>query len=309
MPPLGLGSWNTWDRMSDDDAAAMIRRAVEADAGLFDVAYYNMGPHAENSSTDVRFGRALRASAVARDDVFLCGKLWLWDWPQQGFRAQVEESLDRAGLERFDAVVVGDYAAPPDMHRLVSDVHDLIEAGLFDTWGINNWVIGDTLDALDAADQASAVPPSFAQLKYSIARRSMAEGEAYGNLFRSGRLVLQASDVFEGGVLLGTSPQRKIGADVGGIRERIAAAHCDVKRIAARFDATPAQVAIAFCLAHPATANVLFGASRPAQLESNLGAVALAAAHGAAIRDALAHLWIDRDVPQDGTRASDMSGG
>ncbi|MFT4230399.1 MAG: aldo/keto reductase [Microbacterium sp.] len=300
VPPLALGSWNTWDRMGSDEAVAMIRRAVQADAGFFDVAYYNTGPHAENSKTDILFGRALRQSGVARDDVFLCGKLWLWDWPAQGFRAQLEESLERAGLDRFDTLVVGDYLHAPDMAKLVADVNELIADGLVASWGINNWVIDDTRAALDAAASAGLVPPTFAQLKYGIARRSMAEGEPYGALFRDGVLALQASDVFEGGVLLGRTPQRKIGADVGGIRDRIAVAAAEVARVAAGFDATPAQVAIAFCLANPATANVLFGASRPAQLESNLGALRLAAEHGTELRAAVAGLQVDTEVSADG---------
>ena len=69
VPPLALGSWNTWDRMDPDDAVAMIRRAADLDAGFFDVAYYNMGPHAENSRTDILFGQALRESGVGRDEI------------------------------------------------------------------------------------------------------------------------------------------------------------------------------------------------------------------------------------------------
>ncbi|MFT3798332.1 aldo/keto reductase [Microbacterium sp.] len=302
VPPLALGSWNTWDRMSEDEAVAMIHAAVAGDAGFFDVAYYNMGPHAENSKTDILFGQALRASGVARDEIVLCGKLWLWDWPAQGFRAQLEESLERAGLDRFDAVVVGDYRDAPDLDRLVADVGELIADGLFDVWGINNWVVGDTHAAFAAAERAGVAAPTFAQLKYSIVRRSMAEGEPYGELFRAGRLALQASDVFEGGILAGNLvPQRKIGADVGGIRERIVAAAPEVARVAAELDATPAQLALAFCLAYPPTANVLFGASRPAQLEGNLAAMRLAAEHGDAVRAAVAGLWLDREVAADGT--------
>lgn len=308
MPPLGLGSWNIWDRMTQDEAVTMIHRAAEADAGLFDVAVYNTGPHAEDSTTDTRFGKALRASGVARDEVVICGKLWLWQYPDRGFRAQLEESLERAGLDRFDAVVLGDYATPPDMARVVADVSELIADGLFAVWGINNWVIGDTRAAFDAASTAGLVPPSFAQLKYSVARRAMAEGEPYRALFESGRLALQASDVFEGGVLLGNStPARRIGADVGSIRDRIARTSPAIAAVAARFGATASQLAIAFCLANGHTANVLFGASRPEQLEANLGAVPLAAELGAEIRAALVDLRSDGDVPADGTWPPDPS--
>ncbi|MFT4307694.1 MAG: aldo/keto reductase [Microbacterium sp.] len=302
VAPLGLGSWNTWDRMSEQDGVAIVRRAVAAGAGFFDVAYYNMGPHAENSRTDILFGQALRASGVGREEVFLCGKLWLWDWPRQGFRAQLEESLERAGLDRFDAVVVGDYVSPPDLPALVAEVEQLRSAGLFDLWGINNWRIDDTLGAIRAAERTGAAAPAFAQLKYSVVRRAMAQGEPYRRLFEAGVLGLQASDVFEGGILAGKlAPARKIGADVGGIRERIVAVYPELERIAAGFGATPAQLAVAFCLADPCVANVLFGASSLSQLEGNLVAVELAAAQGQALRAALADLQQDTEVAADGT--------
>ncbi|MEA1262591.1 aldo/keto reductase [Microbacterium sp. STF-2] len=301
VPPLALGSWNTWDRMGPDEAVAMIRRAVELDAGFFDVAYYNMGPHAENSKTDVLFGQALRASGVDRADIVLCGKLWLWDWPNQGFRAQLEESLERAGLDRFDTLVVGDYLDAPDMPRLVADVNELIAEGLVDSWGINNWRIEHTREALAEAAEQSVAGPVFAQLKYGIARRAMAEGDAYGPLFADGTLALQASDVFEGGILAtGRVPERKIGADVGGVREQIVAVYPEVARVAAGFGVTPAALGIAFCLSNPATANVLFGASRLAQLEENHAALALARDHGAEVRAALAGCRVDREVRADG---------
>lgn len=301
VPPLALGSWNTWDRMAPEEAVALIRRAVELDAGFFDVAYYNMGPHAENSTTDILFGQALRASGVDRDDIVLCGKLWLWDWPNQGFRAQLVESLERAGLDRFDTLVVGDYLDAPDLPRLVADVNALIDEGLVGSWGINNWRIADTRAALAEARTRGLAGPAFAQLKYGIARRSMAEGDAYGPLFADGTLTLQASDVFEGGILAtGRTPQRKIGADVGGIRERIAALYPEVARVAEEFGVTPAALGIAFCLANPATANVLFGASRLEQLEQNHAALALVRDHGPEVRAALSDVAVDRDVRADG---------
>ena len=301
VPPLALGSWNTWDRMDPDDAVAMIHRAVELEAGFFDVAYYNMGPHAENSRTDILFGQALRESGIDRSTIVLCGKLWLWDWPNQSFRAQLVESLERAGLDRFDTLVVGDYLDEPDVARIVADVNALIAEGLVGGWGINNWRIGHTRAALAVAADTGLVGPSFAQLKYGIARRAMAEGAAYGPLFADGTLALQASDVFEGGILAtGLVPQRKIGADVGGIRERILALYPEVARIADGFGVTPAALGIAFCLTHPAAANVLFGASRIAQLEQNHAALALVAERGGEVREALAGLQADVVVRDDG---------
>ncbi|MVO90539.1 aldo/keto reductase [Streptomyces sp. p1417] len=303
VPVLSLGSWNTWDRMDFDDAVSLVARAAELGCAFFDVAHYNMGPHAENARTDLIFGRAVREAGLARADWQFCGKLWLWDYPGTGFTQQMKTSLERVGVERADMVVVGDYFGDLDVERVVADVAEQIDAGRFTTWGVNNWRYPDLRAALDIARERGLVPPSFAQLKYGLVRRSMAEGRYYAPLFEAGELALQASDVFEGGILVGNlRPDRKIGADVGGIRERVAESYGEVRRLADAFDASPAQLGIAFCLANPATANVLVGVSKQAQLEDNVGAIALLERVGApALRQAVADLWLDRDVAADGT--------
>ncbi|WP_131738828.1 aldo/keto reductase [Actinomadura roseirufa] len=297
VPLLALGSWNTWDRMDREDAAALVRSAVDRGVNLFDVAHYNFGPHAENAVTDVLFGEAVREAGVAREDYLLCGKLWLWEYPASSFAEQMKVSLGRIGTDHADLVVVGDFMERPDLRAVIADVAELVRAGRFAAWGVNNWSAGDVLFACRFAAAEGLVPPSFAQLKYSLARRSVPEGEPWGGLFAGEGLGLQASDVLEGGILAGRlNPERKIGADPGGIRDRIRAAFPEVERIAADFGATPAQLAIAYTLTHPAVANVLVGVSRAEQLEDNLAALGLAARHGAELREALAGLWLDRGV-------------
>jgi aryl-alcohol dehydrogenase-like predicted oxidoreductase len=299
---FGLGSWNTWDRMDFGDAVRLLKTAFDAGVTLFDVAHYNFGPHSENSRTDIIFGEAVRAAGIAREDYLLCGKLWLWDYPRTGFEQQLETSLGRIGTDHADLVVVGDYRDRPDISRVVTEVAEQVRAGRIGGWGVNNWLADDLDLACEFADREGLPGPEFAQLKYSIARRSMAEGEFYRKHFAGGRLVLQASDVFEGGVLLGNSaPTRKIGADPGGIRESIVDASAELSTIATDFGATRAQLALAFCLAYAPVANVLFGASRAEQLTDNLGALDLARNHGQEIRAAVNHLWLDRDVNPDGS--------
>ncbi|MFJ7214489.1 aldo/keto reductase [Amycolatopsis sp. NPDC098790] len=299
---FGLGSWNTWDRMDFEDAARLLRTAVDAGVTLFDVAHYDFGPHAENSRTDILFGEAVREAGIARDDYVLCGKLWLWDYPRSGFAEQLETSLGRIGTDYADLVVVGDYRERPDIPRVVTEVAEQVRAGRIGGWGVNNWLAADLDLAYGFAAREGLPAPEFAQLKYSIARRSMAEGEYYGKHIASGRLILQASDVFEGGVLLGNAaPARKIGADVGAIRQSIVDTSAELGSIAAEFGATRAQLALAFCLAYAPVANVLFGVSRASQLADNLGALDLARKHGTEIRTAVDHLWLDREVNPDGT--------
>jgi aryl-alcohol dehydrogenase-like predicted oxidoreductase len=63
--------------MPFDEAVALIRYAADSGATYFDVAHYNMGPHAEQATTDLVFGRAVAEAGLRREDYILCGKLWL----------------------------------------------------------------------------------------------------------------------------------------------------------------------------------------------------------------------------------------
>ncbi|MFI6978763.1 aldo/keto reductase [Embleya sp. NPDC050154] len=296
VPVLGLGSWNTWDRMSRSDAVALIRDALAHGVELFDVAHYDMGPHAENARTDLIFGQAMRDAGVAREDFLLCGKLWLWEYPRKGFAEQLTVSLDRIGTDRADLVVVGDFFGELDVRAVVRDVAEQIAAGRFTSWGVNNWSAADVWRARRFAAEEGLTPPTFAQLKYSLARRAVPEGEPFAELFADG-LAMQASDVLEGGILAGNlRPHRKIGADPGGIRDRIRDTYPLIARVAAEFDATPAQLAIAFCLTNPAVATVLFGASRISQWQDNLKALNLLTRHPEDLRTALSATWVDADT-------------
>jgi aryl-alcohol dehydrogenase-like predicted oxidoreductase len=106
---------------------------------------------------------------------------------------------------------------------------------------------------------------------------------------------LEASDIFEGGILAGqVGTERMIGRDPGGVRETIREQVEAFTRLAAEFDATPAQAAIAFCLGHPALATVLFGVSSRAQLTDNLAALELFRKHGDEIAARVDGIWSDR---------------
>jgi aryl-alcohol dehydrogenase-like predicted oxidoreductase len=292
---LSLGSWHTYDRMPFRDAVTMIRQAVDHGINLFDVGYYGI---VHESYTDILFGRIIRAAGVARDEYVLSAKLWVNDYPEISLEEQLDNLLLRVDTDRADFAVLGDlFGLTLDCPRLVRDLHDLVDKDKLGNWGVNNWSMAD-IRAVHAASVAEGVPgPQMAQFKYSVVRRSIPDGEPFRQLVADIGITLQASDVLEGGILAGNlSPDRMIGKDPGGIRDEVPGAARRLAEIAATMDATPAQVAVAFCLTHPATTTVLFGASKLAQLTENLGAVRLAEQRGEEIRASVADLWLDRDV-------------
>ncbi|AUI59339.1 aldo/keto reductase [Amycolatopsis sp. BJA-103] len=295
---LSLGSWHTYDRMDFREAVTLVRTAVDSGITLFDVGVYGF-PGATPVYTDVLFSAMVRAAGIKREDYLLSAKLWLEGYPEYNLRDQLDNALFRAGVEHADLVVLGDLRREDtDLHRLVLDLNELREAGLIRQWGVNNWSAG-TIKALHDFAAAENVPgPAIAQLKYSVARRSIPDGEPFKQIFGELGVTLQSSDIFEGGILLGkNSGARQVGRDPGDIRERIAASAPELAKIATALGTTPAQLCLAFTLTHPANTTTLFGATSTAQLEDNLGAVDLVERVGAEeLRGLVEPYWADRDI-------------
>lgn len=294
---LSLGSWHIYDRMDFHDAVAMVRHAVDRGINLFDVGVYGLPGHPP-VFTDVLFSAIVRAAGLAREDYLVSAKLWLEPYPEQPLRAQLERALFRAGIEHADIVVLGDIRRDGlDLRTLAEDLAELERAGLIGCWGVNNWSATSVLEIGDHAARAGSPGPQMAQLKYSPCRRSIAEGTPFAEVFARG-VGLQASDVMEGGILAGkVNPERQIGRDPGGVRERVREAAQQLAGIARALDATPAQLCVAFALSHASACSVLFGASSLRQLQDNIAALQVLERVGAdRLRSLLGELWADRDA-------------
>ncbi len=295
---LSLGSWHTYDRMDFADAVELVSTAVEHGVNLFDVGVYGFRGMQPPVFTDVLFSAIVRAAGLPRDSYLLSEKLWLEGYGDGGFRPQLEHALFRVGSDYADLVILGDLRRDDlDLRDLVVDLAGLAESGLIRAWGVNNWSVANLQALIDIAAAEGVPGPQIAQLKYSVARRAIPDGEPFARLWEQG-LAMQASDVMEGGILAGNaSPGREVGRDPGAIRERIVAELPAFVALAEELEATPAQLAVAFSLTHPATATTLFGASRLEQLLANLDAVALVERVGAeTIRARVEPFWADRGV-------------
>lgn len=299
---LALGSWHTYDRMQFSETVRLLRDAVDAGITLFDVGVYGM-PGGTPVFTDVIFSAAVRAAGLAREDYLLSAKLWLEDYPgYYPLRGQLEHALMRAGSDYADVVILGDlHDQGADLERLVLDLAAMQQAGLIRQWGVNNWSATGIQTLIDAAAAHGVLGPAMAQLKYSVARRSIADGEPFARIFAQG-VTLEASDVMEGGLLLGKSG-RDVGRDPGEVRRRILASAAALRSLSDQVGATPAQLCLAFTLTHPALTTTLFGATSTAQLRENVGAVDLLTRIGAAeLRALAAPLWVDKElVDPEGT--------
>ena len=307
---LALGSWHTWDRLGPRDTAETLRTAIDLGITLFDVGIY--GPRREGA-TDVLFAEGMRRAGVARDQYRLAVKGWLprlADEPPD-LPSQVDELLARQDTDRADFLVLGDL-----MHgllfrdELLEQLRAVIDSGKVLHWAVNNWSADDIFSFTRSATEAGLPAPEYAQLKYGPARRSVAESDLLRSLGSSTGLTIQASDTFEGGLLLGSQAGRMIGGDIGGIQASIRASVDLLREVAAGLGGTAAQLAIAVPLCNPQVSSVLVGARTREQVLDNIGVFDLIERVGVErIRQAAHEFWFDKGIVDPasswGTRPDD----
>jgi aryl-alcohol dehydrogenase-like predicted oxidoreductase len=282
---LSLGSWRTFERISREDGLAVMRAAREHGFNFLDDARYDDETGTAPMRTgysEVLFGQLFRAAGWDREDTVVANKLWWEFWPEQSADAELTASLDRMGLEYVDLI----YANPPpellSVPDMVAAVGGLITAGKARAWGIVNWEAGPFLEAIRAAEAHGIPAPCAAQLPYSLARRDWVESEQMYEALSASGAGLVASYVMAGGVLTGKYDAGGSGRASGQLDDpRFVTARelgRRVRSLADELAVSPAALAIAFALAHPRTASVLFGATSPAQIAENVAALTVDAA-------------------------------
>ncbi|MDH7971920.1 aldo/keto reductase [Sphingomonas sp. AR_OL41] len=291
IPPvsaISLGSWNTFSRCAPGELRTLLARAFDCGINLLDVGYYWDKPDTEDAVAD-----ALNGLGTARERYLIAQKLWLWDYPAESFEAQLSRSLARLRTDHVDIVMVSRPTAGLVFEEYVAEVTALIAKGMARAWGVTNFEPEQVRRAAALCDAQGWPRPAMLQMQYNVMRRGVVEGPDYAELFASGDIGLCAAHTMEGGILAGhlmrdrvdppafaegvRPPERNIARDSGGIREEIRARQPRLAALAARIGATPARLAIAFALSHPARATVLIGATRPEQLDDDVAALALVA--------------------------------
>lgn len=158
MPLLGLGVWQTAEGRETEQAVAW---ALEAGYRHIDTA--------QAYGNEESVGAGLRASSVAREDVFVTTKFH----PEgQDPEDDAEASLRRLGLDHLDLYLVhwpqgGPTWAWPAMERV-------LERGLTRAIGVSNFSVTD----LDAVLGIASSPPVVNQVDFSpfSYRRGLLEG-------------------------------------------------------------------------------------------------------------------------------------
>jgi aryl-alcohol dehydrogenase-like predicted oxidoreductase len=282
---LALGSWRTFERIGRDEGVSVMRAAREAGVTFLDDARYNdetgSAPIASGYS-EIVFGELYRAAGWRRDDAVVSNKLWWEFWPSQAPRDELTGSLGRMGLEHVDLIY--SEVPPPDvpLEDAVGMITGLIEAGLARSWGTLNWTPAQLERAWELASAAGRPGPVATQPPYSLITRKFVEDPGMERVAVARGVAIVASYTLAGGVLTGKYARDPAAGRAAGLLDQPryaagAAAGEELATLAAELGHEPAQLAMAFALLNPAVTTVLFGATTPDQVVSNVGSLAVAA--------------------------------
>ncbi|MGO4852988.1 aldo/keto reductase [Phaeovulum sp. W22_SRMD_FR3] len=127
IPALGFGVF----RMSEAEVEAVVPAALEVGFRHFDTAqiYQN----------EAALGRALSATGVRRDDLFLTTKVWVENYSAARFLASVDESLDRLGVAQVDLLLAHWPGAAVPVAEQVAWLNAAQAAGKTRLIGVSNY--------------------------------------------------------------------------------------------------------------------------------------------------------------------------
>jgi voltage-dependent potassium channel beta subunit len=290
---LSLGSWVTYHNQVDTGAAVeMLAAAYDAGVNFFD----NAEVYASGRSEEI-MGRAFKQLAWPRLNYVVSTKFF-WGLDRNGDAVNrkdtlnrkyllqaIDGSLQRMGLDFVDLV----YCHRPDPHTPIEEtaraMSDIITQGKALYWGTSEWSAADIRAAWDLCDRHGWHKPVVEQPQYNLFARKRVEQE-YARLYDDIGLGLTTWSPLASGLLTGKYrngvPDGSRGAleNTAWMRETLVdpaknAAVAQLEPIAAELGCTLAQLAIAWAARNPRVSTVITGASQVAQLQANLGALAV----------------------------------
>lgn len=144
MPMIGFGVY----QVSDEETEKAVLSALEQGYRLLDTAaiYGN----------EAGVGRAIKASGIAREEIFVTTKLWIQRQDAfNGTQKALDESLRRLGLDYVDLYL---------MHQPLGDVHEewrametALKAGKTRAIGVSNFHMDRLADLITSHDTVPAV--------------------------------------------------------------------------------------------------------------------------------------------------------
>lgn len=268
--------------LADDALRALYTAARGAGIDFFDhAAVYGSHPHA----CELRFAEALQLSSSEREEITLqtkCGTVAegpYFDFSYEHIVSSVEESLRALRTDYLDILLLHRPDALVEPDEVARALDDLAAAGKVRAFGVSNHtprqidLLAAAMDRPLVANQlqlslahAPAVAQGFAMNIEGLDQGLVTDGGGVLDYCRVKGIAVQAWSPFQAarsrGVFLG-SPD-------------FPALNSAIERLANSYGVSPAAIATAWVLRHPAAAQVLVGSTNPTRITE--------AARGAEVR-------------------------
>jgi diketogulonate reductase-like aldo/keto reductase len=221
IPVLGLGTWKMGEsRAKRADEVKALQLGIELGMTLIDTAEM----YADGKSEEV----VAEAISGRRADVFIVTKVLPSNASRKGVIAAGERSLKRLGIECIDLYLLHWRGGHPLAETLVG-FHDLQRAGKIRAFGVSNFDVSDMKEwlALSGPPGGDAQPQAN-QVLYNVTARGI-DFDLIPWQAERGIPVMAYSPLAQGGLPTANGLQA----------------------VAARHNATVAQVMLAWCLRHP----------------------------------------------------------
>ena len=276
---------------ADETAAQrLVEHAIDQGINFIDCAniYGPLDDRANVGRSEVVLGKAIKGK---RDRVVITSKVAsaMGSGPNdQGLSRyhilrEIEGTLRRLETDHVDVYLVHSYDSTTPLEETVRALDDVVRSGKARYVGCCNYAAWQVCRALWVADTSNAAPYMCVQNPYNLLDRRL-EAEMFGLVRDRGLGVMVYSPLAVG--LLGGSyrpwqppPDGSLWATrlrdqyertmQGAVAEVVATVHA----IATDLGKTPAQIAVAWILAHPEVTCAISGADTRDQLDDLLGAV------------------------------------
>ena len=240
IPALGIGTWNMGESHAEEaQEVASIRKAVELGMTVVDTAEM----YADGRSEEI-VGKAI---ADLRDEVFLVSKVYPFNASATGTIEACERSLKRLGVDHLDLYLLHWRGSHP-LEETVAAFEKLKQSGKIRDWGVANF---DTDDMEELIEVENGSHCAVNQVLYNLSRRGV-EYDLLPWCQEKGVPLMACSPIEQGRILN----------------------NHELIRIAKAYQATPAQVALAFLLERDGVVAIPKSA-KPERVEENRGATDL----------------------------------
>jgi 1-deoxyxylulose-5-phosphate synthase len=276
---FGSNKWRPWV-IEEDDATALIKRALDNGINFFDTAdFYSLG-----ASEEV-LGRALKRLGVARERVVISSKvgLPLGDDPnarglsRKHIRHSIEASLRRLGVDYLDLYQIHRFDAETPMDETIAALDEVVRSGKALYLGASSMHAWRFARLLARCDATGAARFATMQSHYNLVYREE-EREMIPLCVAEGVGVLPWSPLARG-FLAGRG--ETVRAKTDDIAQRFYTHESDnavlarVSEIARGRGVSNAQVALAWLMRQPGVVAPLIGTTKPHHIDDACAAAEL----------------------------------